>query len=283
MKKVKPSNTNDFGVNNHIVICNWSDKTDLLIKQLHDPSIEERFPIIIVTEHPEEIPDFDEDDSYRGIMIVKGNSTHEETLLRAGVDTAKTVIVLADRSLGESADTKTIMTAIAIDHIVPDVHVVAEVLLSSNVPYFSYTFVNEIICLELLTERLLAQSCLTPGVSFIFKDLLTQSSDTNEIYVEPIPDKYIGKTYQELRTVICNTEDIDMILIGLSTLTERVSSTGEPILNYSGEVVMEKALVINPKIPDNKKDEKFSREYILQKEDKIFVISYSRPNLNEIL
>ena len=31
------------------------------------------------------------------------------------------------------------------------------------------------------------------------------------------------------------------------------------------------------------KDEKFSREYILQKEDKIFVISYSRPNLNEIL
>ena len=283
MKKVKPSNTNDFGVNNHIVICNWSDKTDLLIKQLHDPSIEERFPIIIVTEHPEDIPDFDEDDSYRGIMIVKGNSTHEETLLRAGVDTAKTVIVLADRSLGESADTKTIMTAIAIDHIVPDVHVVAEVLLSSNVPYFSYTFVNEIICLELLTERLLAQSCLTPGVSFIFKDLLTQSSDTNEIYVESIPDKYIGKTYQELRSVICNTEDIDMILIGLSTFTERVSSTGEPILNYSGEVVMEKALVINPKIPDNKKDEKFSREYILQKEDKIFVISYSRPNLNEIL
>lgn len=283
MKKEKPSNTNDFGVNSHIVICNWSDKTDLLIKQLHDPSIEERFPIIIVTEHPEDIPDFDEDDSYRGIMIVKGNSTHEETLLRAGVDTAKTVIVLADRSLGESADTKTIMTAIAIDHIVPDVHVVAEVLLSSNVPYFSYTFVNEIICLELLTERLLAQSCLTPGVSFIFKDLLTQSSDTNEIYVESIPDKYIGKTYQELRSVICNTEDIDMILIGLSTFTERVSSTGEPILNYSGEVVMEKALVINPKIPDNKKDEKFSREYILQKEDKIFVISYSRPNLNEIL
>ena len=42
MKIEKPSNTNDFGVNNHIVICNWSDKTDLLIKQLHDPSIEER-------------------------------------------------------------------------------------------------------------------------------------------------------------------------------------------------------------------------------------------------
>ena len=119
-------------------------------------------------------------------------------------------------------------------------------------------------------------------VSFIFKDLLTQSSDTNEIYVEPIPDKYIGKTYQELRSVICNTENIDMVLIGLSTFTERMSPAGEPILNYSGEVVMEKALVINPKIP-SQKDEKFSREYILQKEDKIFVIAYSRPNLNQIL
>ena len=213
--------TDDFGVNDHIVICNWSHKAELLIKQLHDPSLEKRSPIIIITETPDLVPDFDADDTFRGIMIVKGNPTHEETLFRAGIDSAKTVIILSDRSQGEdrSSDTKTIMTAIAIDHIVPNVHVVAEVLLSENVPYFNYTFVNEIICLELLTERLLAQSCLTPGVSFIFKDLLTQSSDTNEIYVEPIPSKYVGKTYQELRSDICNTEEMDIILIGFNLIS----------------------------------------------------------------
>ncbi|MBT3992514.1 MAG: hypothetical protein HOF02_00495, partial [Gammaproteobacteria bacterium] len=167
---------NDFGVEDHIIICNWTKKSDLLVKELHNPSVEKKRPIIVITENPQDVPDFEEDETYRGIMIVKGNPSNEDSLKRAGIESAATVIILADERLADTADTKTIMTTIAIDHIIPDIHVVAEVLSASNLPFFAYTFVNEIICLELLTERLLAQSCLTPGVSFIFADLLTQSS-----------------------------------------------------------------------------------------------------------
>ena len=274
---------NDFGVEDHIVICNWTKKSDLLVKELHNPSVEKKRPIIVITENPQDVPDFEDDETYRGIMIVKGNPSHEDSLKRAGIESAETVIILADERLGDTADTKTIMTTIAIDHIVPDIHVVAEVLSSSNLPFFAYTFVNEIICLELLTERLLAQSCLTPGVSYIFADLLTQSSETNEIYVEDIPDHYIGKTFQELRKAIVSLEDQDIILIGLGSKTEKIDSDGKLIVDFHGNSVMEKVLIINPKAKSKSSSDKYHKEYKLVKGDQIYLIAYSKPNLEKEL
>jgi len=274
---------NEFGIEEHIIICNWSKKADLLISELHDASLDKKRPIIIVSENPQDIPDFDENEIYRGIMIVKGNASHEETLKRAGINSASTVIILADRALGDVADTKTIMTAIAIDHINSSIHVVVEVLQSENVPYFSYTHANEIICLELLTERLLAQSCLTPGISFIFSDLLTQSSDTNEIYVEDIPSKYIGKTFQELKEAIINLTEIDVILIGIGGEKKALNEVGEIEFNHAGEPFIDKFLSINPKSYDNSNNTEYHKDYIMNEEDKIYLISYIKPNLNLFL
>ena len=272
---------NDFGVEDHIIICNWTKKSDLLVKELHNPSVEKKRPIIVITENPQDVPDFEEDETYRGIMIVKGNPSNEDSLKRAGIESAATIIILADERLADTADTKTIMTTIAIDHIIPDIHVVAEVLSSSNLPFFAYTFVNEIICLELLTERLLAQSCLTPGVSFIFADLLTQSSDTNEIYVEDIPTHYIGKTFQELRKAIVALDEQDIILIGLGSSTEKTDSGGEIMVDHHGNSIMEKVLIINPKAKSKSSSTKYHKDYKLIKGDQVYLIAYSRPNLAE--
>ena len=272
---------NDFGVEDHIIICNWTKKSDLLVKELHNPSVEKKRPIIVITENPQDVPDFEEDETYRGIMIVKGNPSNEDSLKRAGIESAATVIILADEKLADVADSKTIMTTIAIDHIAPDVHVVVEVLSSSNLPFFDYTFVNEIICLELLTERLLAQSCLTPGVSFIFADLLTQSSDTNEIYVEDIPTHYIGKTFQELRKAIVALDEQDIILIGLGSSTEKTDSGGEIMVDHHGNSIMEKVLIINPKAKSKSSSTKYHKDYKLIKGDQVYLIAYSRPNLAE--
>jgi len=272
---------NDFGVEDHIIICNWTKKSDLLVKELHNPSVEKKRPIIVITENPQDVPDFEDDETYRGIMIVKGNPSNEDSLKRAGIESAATIIILADERLADTADTKTIMTTIAIDHIVPDIHVVAEVLSSSNLPFFAYTFVNEIICLELLTERLLAQSCLTPGVSFIFADLLTQSSDTNEIYVEDIPTHYIGRTFQELRKAIVSLDEQDIILIGLGSTTEKTDSGGEIMVDHHGNSIMEKILIINPKAKSKSSSTKYHKDYKLIKGDQVYLIAYSKPNLAE--
>tara|TARA_Y100000739_G_scaffold92119_1_gene78879 strand:+ start:198 stop:1049 length:852 start_codon:yes stop_codon:yes gene_type:complete len=275
---------NDFGVEDHIIICNWTNKSDLLVKELHDPSLTTKRPIIVVTENPQDVPDFEEDETYRGIMIVKGNPSHEETLKRAGIESATTIILLADESLGDGADTKTIMTAIAIDHITTKIHVVAEVLSSSNLPYLEYTFVNEVICLELLTERLLAQSCLTPGVSYIFSDLLTQSKDTNEIYIEDIPNKYIGKSFQELRKAIVTMEGKDVILIGLGSTKNKKDKDGNKIVDHQGTPVREKVLIINPKSKNETNNNlEFSKQYKLKKGDQVYLIAYARPDLESEL
>ena len=271
---------NDFGVKDHIIICNWTNKSDLLVKELHDPSVEKKRPIIIITENPQDIPDFEDDDTYRGIMIVKGNPSHEDTLKRAGLQSASTIIILAEEKLADAADTKTIMTAIAIDHLAPEIHMVAEVISSSNLPFLEYTFVNEIICLELLTERLLAQSCLTPGVSFIFSDLLTQSNDTNEIYVEDITKEYIGKSFKQLRKDIVNIDDQDIILIGLGSFTDKIDKNGTIVLDHRGNTIKENVLIINPKAPTYSSENKFHKNYKLRDNDKVYLIAYNKPNLD---
>ena len=270
---------NDFGVDGHIIICNWTKKSDLLVKELHNPSVVQKQPIIVITDNPQDVPDFEEDETYRGIMIVKGNPSNEDSLIRAGIESAATVIILAEEKLADVADSKTIMTTIAIDHIAPDIHVVVEVLSSSNLPFFDYTFVNEIICLEQLTERLLAQSCLTPGVSFIFADLLTQSSDTNEIYVEEIPPNFIGKTFQDLRKAIVSLDSQDIILIGLGSTSEKIDKNGEFVIDHHGNTVMEKVLIINPKAKSKSSETKYHKDYKLIKGDQVYLIAYSKPNI----
>jgi len=49
----------DFGIREHVVICNWSSKADIIVRQLHDPSVHDKKPIIVITNNPENIPNSD--------------------------------------------------------------------------------------------------------------------------------------------------------------------------------------------------------------------------------
>ena len=63
----------DLGFKNHIIICNWSDNAEMLIKELHSESLKKLKSIIIISEHPEIIPNNEDDDRFQGVMIIKGN------------------------------------------------------------------------------------------------------------------------------------------------------------------------------------------------------------------
>jgi voltage-gated potassium channel len=215
----------DFNIKNHVVICNWTKKADVIVRQLHDESVRERCPIIVVTEHPEEVPKSTEIE-YRGLLIVGGDPADREILERADIRGARTAIILADDKNTENADSKSILIQLAIDSINPNVHTIVELVKSSSEMYFKYTHVNEIICLEQLAEKLLSQAALTPGLSEVYMNLLTQSLDTNEIYLEELPDSFVGRSYEEVEKEIVGIKDKDIILIGWATDVDTSSSRG---------------------------------------------------------
>jgi hypothetical protein len=98
----------DFNIKNHIIICNWTSKADVIVRQLHDESVHERNPIIVITDRPEQVPK-SADKAYRGLLIIGGDPADKEILKRADIKYAKTAIILADDEDMENADSKSIL------------------------------------------------------------------------------------------------------------------------------------------------------------------------------
>ncbi len=274
MENDKPIYSGDFGINGHVILCNWSSKADVIVHQLHDASVHDKSPIIVITEQPEKVPKTT-DPAYRGLLIVGGDPADKEILERADVKRAKTVIILADEENLEKSDSKAILIVLAIDAINPNVHVIVELLSSNSEMYFQYTHANEIVCLEQLSEKLLAQSALTPGLSQVYMDLLTQSADTNEIYQEPVPESFIGRKYREVEAEIIAIDDKDIILIGFAT-TDAKRQNDRKVLNHTGNTIEEKKVIINPRSSSNGY---YSKNHKFKPGDSIFMISYEKPEI----
>jgi voltage-gated potassium channel len=259
-----------------VVICNWTDKADVIVRQLHDDSVHDKNPIIVVTEKPEQVPK-STDKAYRGLLIIGGDPADREILERADIKTAKTAVILADENDIENSDSKSILIQLAIDSINPNVHTIVELLKSSSEMYFRYTHVNEIICLEQLAEKLLSQAALTPGLSEVYMNLLTQSLDTNEIYLEELPESFIGHSYEEVEKKIVSIKDKDIILIGWATDVEK-KVDGEVVLSPKGEPIIEKEIIINPRSSTNSD---YSKNHKFKRGDSLFVISFEKPELKK--
>ena len=271
------SNANgDFAIRDHIIICNWSSKADIIVRQLHDDSVQRKRPIIVITNSPEDMPKTT-DPAYRGLLIISGDPANKEILQRADISHASTVVVLADEIDIANSDSKSILIVLAIEAINPHVHIIVELVKSNSEMFFQYTHVDEIVCLEQLAEKLLAQSALTPGLSLVYMDLLTQSSDTNEIYQEGVPQPLIGLSYREAEAKIITIDEKDIILIGFSTKAEKTVD-GISITNGWGNKIFSRKIIINPK--SSSKDS-YSKDYKFKLGDTMFLISYEQPNIEQ--
>ena len=275
-KAQEMSSGGDFNIKNHVVICNWTTKADIIVRQLHEESVHERNPIIVITDKPERVPKSAEK-VYRGLLIIGGDPADREILIRADIQYAKTAIILADEEDIKNADSRSILIQLAIDSINPNVHTIVELINSSSEMYFRYTHVNEIICLEQLAERLLSQAALTPGLSEVYMNLLTQSADTNEIYLEKVPKPFIGKTYEEVEQEIVAIEEKDIILIGWATKVEKIED-GKALVNGRGNIIFENEIIINPR---SSMQGKYSKSHTFKKGDSLFLIAYEKPELEE--
>lgn len=271
----------DRSIRSHVVVCNWTSRAELLLHELRAPVIEEKKPIIVVTETPEEIPQscaghFDQ------VFVVPGDPMDERVLRRANVRYADTAIVLADSRQGSYADMKSILIALAIEAIEPKVYTVVELLHSRNRNYFEHTHVDEIVCTDELTEKLLAQSAITNDVSFIYQHLMTATKDTNELYKIRVPKRFVGHTYRELEARIRADDDLEMILIGVVTKGVKKRS-GRSLVNHEGREIVVERLTLNPPAAAKSFPSEVTRDYVFRVEDQIVVVAYHFPRQLESL
>ena len=178
-------------VNNHIIICEWNHRARGVWQELRADKQTEKIPIIVIADI-EEKPVDDPD-----LIFIRG-IVNEETLKRANLKQAATIIILGDDRLETTAkDAKVVLTTLTVETINPAVYSVVELADKTNELHCQRANADEIIIDSELSSHLLASAACDHGISRIISELLS-SRYGNELHSMPVPKHMIGDTFLDL-------------------------------------------------------------------------------------
>ena len=247
-----------YKLQGHFVICNWNDKAVPIIQELHADVVKNKYPIVVISENLEaaELPDEDDDPRFREVYLVKGDPASEIVLKRASVASAYSVVILANPEDGDMADAKSVLVAMAIRHVCETAdgaktHICVEGVSPQNVEHLRRAGADEIVAASDFGTMLLSQTALRHGLAEVYRDLLRESDDTNEVYTAPIPKEYVGKTFTEL---------------GAALFSNRTGKANPAILIGIRD---RNGYAVNPRADE---------PIVLKEDDLAVVISFERPD-----
>lgn len=194
----------------HLLICGWSPKGAEIIRELRAKEVEDPRDIVILVDS-DTIPFEGE-----GITFIRGNTSSDPDLRRAGVEHVSTVIVLADHTNAsddpDDLDARSLLTTLAVESINPDAYTCVEVVKSENRQHFERTRADELVVSAELTGALLAASARTHGLTAVIADLLTHP-EGQELYRIPAPPELVN---QSVRFALEQLKDVhESLLIGV--------------------------------------------------------------------
>jgi voltage-gated potassium channel len=193
------------GYKDHIVVCGWNPTARDLIEEL----VADEGSAMIVLIH-----DTDKSPADSSVYFVKGDTTSEEDLKRAGIEHARAAIICPADSTNES-DLHSILTILAIESVAPQVRTVAEVNNPIHVPHFRRADVDELLVTSRLTSRLLARSALYPGLTELVTDIVGGSDDDEDpqLYRVEMPEDGIGRSMIELSTLMSSRHHANVLAV----------------------------------------------------------------------
>lgn len=179
-------------VKDHVLLCGSSPQIEMVARQLTSEQHLRRREVVIVSERePEEVH------GLPGVHYVRGDPSDDETLERANLSEAFAAIVLADAvEDAQVADSKTILTALAIEALNPDVHTCVELRDKRNQKHLRHAGVDEVVCLSEVSARVVAHSALNPRLATLLGDLLSFESG-DEFYKVQVPLEFASLSFEQ--------------------------------------------------------------------------------------
>ncbi|MGA7270579.1 MAG: NAD-binding protein [Acidimicrobiia bacterium] len=179
------------GYRDHIIVCGWNTTARDLLAELATDAYDGDVVLI---------HDSDSSPAGHGVYFVKGDTTNDADLERAGVMEARSAIVCpADAS--NEADMHSILTVLAIETLAPQVRTVVEVNNPNHVEHFRRAHVDEVLVTSRLASRLLARSAIYPGLTELVTDIVS-GGEGSELYRVKIPDECVGRSIDEVSAMM---------------------------------------------------------------------------------
>jgi Trk K+ transport system NAD-binding subunit len=259
----------------HVVILNVNEKVHRIVEEIQLGSRGAAPDIVIMVQdmelweaHPRWHP---RDLGPGRLVVASGCPAEPEDLARVRIERARAAVILADPAQGELADAHSTLVAVAVERRDPQVHTVMELIASVNRAHLRRTEVNEVVCLGELSENLIAQSCITPGIARVLADLLHAHPGTTQIFVVDLPEDMVGLSYRQLARRALERR-APFTLCGF--VRERGSGAPEAA-SYGKD---RGGFVLNPRAGVEP-----GKDTRLAQGDRLVVIGYSAPVLDELI
>lgn len=175
------------GYRDHIVVCGWNATARDLLDELRHDDYDSK---VVVLHASEKNP------ASGGVYFVNGDVTSADDLARAGAPEAAAVVICpADGS--NEADMRSILCAMAVREVAPDVRTVVEVNNPAHVDHFRRAGADEVLVTSRIASRLLARSSLYPGLAEVVTDIVS-GGEGSELYRVSLPDDCAGLSVDAL-------------------------------------------------------------------------------------
>lgn len=261
-----------MNLKDHIMVCNWNDRGDKIVRELHNDIAKPDSQIVVITESLVDDGFYSKIPEYENVVFVASNLYNKVTYETFRIQDALAVIILADEDHSDP-DAKTALITMAIRQVIGDTkawkgNLIAEAVNHQKIELLKGAGVNEVICHSDYGIGVLAQAALFKKISDVYHDLLTFSEDTNELYIvdfDEIPadvwkNFFKGKTFEEASKKIAELtpEENPYILIG---------------------ILRNDTCIVNPK--KKEKDPKKFFDIFKEKDSPIF-LAYEKPDLKRL-
>lgn len=199
-------------LHDHLVICGWNSKAEIIVREYRASHACET-PIAVIAQleqTPQLAPEL-----RRQVQFLNDDFTRVQALKQVGVERAGTCIILADTTLGRSeqdADARTILAALTVEKLNPQVYTCAELLNGSYASHLQMGHVNDFVVSGETSGYMLAQAALNRGLMDLITELLTYEHG-NGFYRLPIPESWQGRSYREAFGELKRSHNV--ILVGV--------------------------------------------------------------------
>lgn len=183
----------------HLVLINFPGLPKilrLLDELANDPRIGRNTAIVLVDKDLEELPT---ELGARHVRYVRGDPTRDETLQRAGINSAQHAIVLTRNASDSASDATNVSIALAIESRARQVNTVVECIDPGTRELLAKAGCDRVVCSAHFDALYVSQELLNPGTQDIVADLLSNGQG-QQFYLTPLHGATAGKCFRDVAT-----------------------------------------------------------------------------------
>ena len=245
-KKIKEGRglTDAMHVSGHCVILGWKSDMHLFVQEILTVNPELSPEKLVLVNGADELLNGELRDRFPGLVYIHGEVTDPLVLQRTHLSRATKVIIVADQAGGrtdQEVDARTVMSAMTIKNMAPDVYTCAEILDRTYYEHLQLARCDEIILSREYSRFLLAKATRSAGITHVLEELLDVSHKVG-LATLPVAAEFVG---QPVARLAASLRTQDRLLIGLLENTGRARTIKREALREAQKTANMSTLVEN--------------------------------------